>query len=100
MINYCPLPRQWNDIYIALKKAWLGKLAEQPKLKHPPFPLILDHWAGSSDSEKFARWEATLEWANSMGVADLIPELAPMDCYPAAHTTLLQSPFEERRQTA
>ncbi len=100
MINYCPLPRRWNAIYLALKNAWQTKTADEPELQHPPFPLILDHWAGSSDDEKFQRWEATLSWAEKWGLSELIPSLEEDECYPHAATGSFYSPFDSRRQIA
>ncbi len=94
MINYCPLPRQWNEIYITLKKAWLGQVSQQPKLQPPPFPLILDHWANSTDTEKFQRWEATLGWAESMNLRSLIPAIETELCYPVCHSAQIASPFD------
>jgi hypothetical protein len=81
MEDICPNPLVWNRIYVRLKKRWLerGKLGEQP-----PKPLVVDLWAGSTDTEKARRWQETVKWARENNCLAEIRNVPAQDMYRVA----------------
>ena len=74
----CPMPDPWNLVYQTLLVAWQA----DPKGKNgPPIPLILGGWNFSGDYDKKYRWEATIRWAEEIGLKDLIPVFTPEQVY-------------------
>jgi hypothetical protein len=84
MVNICPQPGRWNEIYTCL----LAVCDEREITWPPPVPLILAGWWASNDFEKADRWTATVHWAEKHGVADLVA-VGPQDWYavraPSSH---------------
>jgi len=78
MIDVCPKPRIWNEIYQKLYRFW--ELQNERGFP-PPIPLVLSGWAYSNDVEKSTRWKETLSWANTMGCPHLIRKLDEADYY-------------------
>lgn len=74
----CPQPIPWNDIHRDLTAFHRESCPDAPT---PPVPLILAGWAYSSDEEKAARWQATLDWADEHGAPHLIPDLPESERY-------------------
>jgi len=83
------MPPRWSDIYLALQDAWedSGRQGEGP-----PVPLILNGWVFTGDFEKNHRWQQTIEWANSNGLAHLIPELKESEKYQVVEFTGYSGP--------
>jgi hypothetical protein len=67
MVNICPNPRRWHEIYERLRV-----VCRDRKLPLPPMPLILNGWAYSNDVQKAATWDATVRWAAENDVSDLL----------------------------
>lgn len=82
----CPEPGLWHEIYERL--ASTARDAE-PRVPPPPRPLILGGWWGSTDLQKKARWEQTLEWAKRWDLEELIGELQDDQMYRVDAVTLL-----------
>jgi len=77
-IFVCPMPDTWNEIFQALLTAW----KMDPKGKGPPpTPLILGGWNFSGDYEKKAVWQNTINWAEEIGLAHLIPVITKDQSY-------------------
>jgi len=85
MVNICPNPRYWHEIYECL----LAVCAERKLSRLPPKPLILGGWWATNDLEKARRWAETVNWAEKHGLADLVV-VGPPDWYaveePSSHT--------------
>lgn len=75
MVNICPKPFRWHEIYERLRKG-----CSERDTSPPPTPLILNGWVYSNDVEKADRWAKTVEWAKQNGLVDLI-QLEPQDWY-------------------
>ena len=74
----CPNPLVWNKVYVLLKKEWQQAGGHGPQ---PPKPLIIDLWAKSSDTEKAARWQATLNWALENSCYSVVSNVSCMEMY-------------------
>ena len=74
----CPQPKVWDYIYKNLKAEWekLDSIGSPP-----PIPLILNGWWYSNDTEKKARWQETIEWAENQRLSHLIPALEKTDMF-------------------
>lgn len=78
MIQICPVPSKWNDVYQRLLKF---SDENECKPKQPPIPLILGGWAFSNDMEKQMRWRDTVEWSASNRCQILLDGLSESDFY-------------------
>lgn len=67
MVNICPNPGRWREIYERLLP-----VCRQRNLPLPPRPLILNGWVYTNDVQKAEIWAATVKWAASHGVSDLV----------------------------
>jgi hypothetical protein len=81
LINVCPQPRLWFEIYTQLEQARIEKVTDGQNIPPPPIPLILNGWVFSSDVDKKYRWDETIEWAKEYGLDELIPNLKPDQFY-------------------
>jgi hypothetical protein len=75
----CPMPDVWATVHQRLLEVW--KRAGDPAIPEPPHPLILNGWVFSSDSEKRARWAATVRWATRHALSHVIPEIEEASAY-------------------
>lgn len=75
-VNICPSPGRWHEIH----KALLAACNERRIPTKPPVPLILNGWVFSNDIEKAERWNATEQWAQENGLAELVA-VPPEDWY-------------------
>lgn len=82
-IKVCPKPASWSRVFWELKE-----FAENHSgIPFPPKPLILAGWAYTNDVDKKARWEATIEWANSYQCCEILESLHESDYYYANQLT-------------
>jgi hypothetical protein len=77
-MRICPQPANWHEVYQRLKTYAGQRDCEPPE---PPFPLVLNGWAYSNDTDKLHRWEATVEWATRNGCADLVLNVPDQQFY-------------------
>jgi hypothetical protein len=75
IVNICPNPARWHEIYERLLSA-----SAERDLEKPPKALILNGWAATNDVEKAERWAETANWAERHGLTDLVT-VQPQDWY-------------------
>lgn len=78
MIRICPQPAVWHDVFQRLAAFAKTRRCEPAE---PPFPLILNGWAYSNDTDKLHRWEMTVGWAQRNGCENLVTSVAESDFY-------------------
>lgn len=76
MIQICPNPGPWNNVFQKLKH-YAQKNKCDPS--EPPIPLILSGWIFSDDFQKKDRWEETVRWATDNGCVEIVSSLPETD---------------------